>query len=79
MRCDPDGWETAIADGRWFYGKWRKIKKDWGLMLLSFVLGALSSATKDALSEPIKSILIKNIGKLDGHEPTKNHAPDLEK
>ncbi len=63
MRCDPDGWEKAVADGRRFYGQWRKIKKTWALMLLSFVLGVVGTVAKDQISEWTKAGWGKEVGK----------------
>jgi hypothetical protein len=69
MRCDPDGWEKAVADGRWFYGQWRKIKKTWALMLGSLILGGVLTGIKDEIGGWVKAGIEKVTGKPGAQKP----------
>lgn len=38
MKYDLDGWDKAVSDGRWMRGKWLLVKRNWLLILLTFIL-----------------------------------------
>jgi hypothetical protein len=44
MQYDIEGWDKALSDGRPVYGMWIKLKRNWLLSLLTFILGCLLTA-----------------------------------
>ena len=47
MRYDIEGWDKAVSDGRPFYGRWLKFKRNWLLFLLAFVMGCLLTSIEN--------------------------------
>lgn len=47
MRHDVKGWDEAVSGGRPIVGGWMKLKRDWLLYLLTFILGGILGKLED--------------------------------
>ena len=57
MRYDIDGWDQAVLEGRPVYGRWLKLRRNWPLMVLIFVLTSLEDRTLGLVEKGVDFIL----------------------
>lgn len=49
MNYDLDGWDKAVSDGRWIRGKWLLLKRNWLLILFTFIVTAFISTLENRM------------------------------
>jgi hypothetical protein len=47
MRYDIEGWDKAVAEGRPIYGTWLKVRRNWPMIVLAFILGCLLTSLEN--------------------------------
>ncbi|SIN88175.1 hypothetical protein SAMN05444166_1421 [Singulisphaera sp. GP187] len=53
INFDREGWDKAVSDGRPIYGRFRKLRRSWHILLLGIAIGLCIDTIKDMIKDKI--------------------------